>query len=675
MAGVALVSPKIPFFDTLGVPLVGGTLDVYLAGSTTRTNTYQDKAQTTLNTNPIVLDSRGECTLWADDTLTYRFVLKNSAGVQQWDVDNVSGQLVSATLVNFTQSGSGAVTDTAQGKMRQHVSVLDFIAPAEHAAIKAGTSTFDTTSAFAAAFAAHDVVKAPGGLYNVSNVPIAAGKTLLTDGFNTVFQQIAGQPNTTPIIHVQGSNVRIGSIKCIGNIATDTSEFMHAVKVEANNTYGNLENIVIGDVYAKDIRGDGVYLGQFVGHAKTFKNVHIGNVFYDNVLRNGVSVVGGDVVSVNSVQPAGSNRCGLISIDIESDVGAGTCTNVSVGLVKGHRFGMISQSAADYIDNVDIGVVDISPSYSSDSSPTYAPAATVEDGMLLRNVKRARIGQFKASGFNRCAAFVSSGGGEIGAEDVEIGSASVSNCSITDAVYNSYFNWPALTTNFLRIGHLKVDIGVASKQALAGVYAGKVDSVSATIHASSRLLGDCQNMRIGNISQSGGVLGSACVKVNYFGGTYSGSTMFSFNTSCSLYGMTITTSVALYAGTDTHVVIDSTLNGTYYACLLGPTGSVAQATNKTTGVTLNARNGSISMEATGSIAAGAVASFTLTNNKILVNDVIHVHRKSGGTAGSYRVWCDSVAAGSCVICVENRTGGALAEGVVLEFTVINSNNS
>lgn len=151
MAGVALVNPKYSFTDALGVPLVGGTLDVYLAGSTTRTNTWQDKAQTTLNTNPIVLDSRGECTLWADDTLTYKFVLKNSSGVQQWSVDNISGATVSATLVNFTQAGTGAVTRTAQNKMRDIISVTDFYANGTSGAAVDPSGVVDSTAGIQAA--------------------------------------------------------------------------------------------------------------------------------------------------------------------------------------------------------------------------------------------------------------------------------------------------------------------------------------------------------------------------------------------------------------------------------------------------------------------------------------------------------------------------------------------
>lgn len=98
-------------------------------------------------------------------------------------------------------------------------------------------------------------------------------------------------------------------------------------------------------------------------------------------------------------------------------------------------------------------------------------------------------------------------------------------------------------------------------------------------------------------------------------------------------------------------------------------GSVTQATSKATGVTLNTLSGQITLDAA-SLASATLVSFTLTNSAIGADDHIVVHRKSAGTATSYRVWCDSVAAGSCVIAVENITGGALAEAVVLGFRVL-----
>jgi len=90
MTGVIAQIPKFQFSSASGAPLVGGTLTVYLAGTTTPTDTWQDAALTIANTNPVVLDSRGECVLWLDGTKSYKFVLRNAGGTVQWTQDNIA---------------------------------------------------------------------------------------------------------------------------------------------------------------------------------------------------------------------------------------------------------------------------------------------------------------------------------------------------------------------------------------------------------------------------------------------------------------------------------------------------------------------------------------------------------------------------------------------------------
>ena len=90
MAGTIATIPKFQF-SAFGEPLVGGTLTTYLAGTTTPVSTFQNQALTIANTNPIVLDARGECVLWLDSAKVYKFVLANALGVIQWTQDNISG--------------------------------------------------------------------------------------------------------------------------------------------------------------------------------------------------------------------------------------------------------------------------------------------------------------------------------------------------------------------------------------------------------------------------------------------------------------------------------------------------------------------------------------------------------------------------------------------------------
>mgnify|MGYP003393592826 CR=1 FL=1 len=100
-------------------------------------------------------------------------------------------------------------------------------------------------------------------------------------------------------------------------------------------------------------------------------------------------------------------------------------------------------------------------------------------------------------------------------------------------------------------------------------------------------------------------------------------------------------------------------------------GAVTQATSKSTGVTLNASSGVITTNAA-SLATTIAVSFTLTNSVLTAKSVLAINVASGGTAAAYLVFVSSMAAGSCVITLVNRSGGDLAEAVVLNYAVIHA---
>jgi hypothetical protein len=78
------------FFTANGDPLVGGKLYTYAAGTTSPLATYTDLFGTTSNPNPVVMDSRGEASVWLGEG-TYKFVLKDALDTLIWTVDNISG--------------------------------------------------------------------------------------------------------------------------------------------------------------------------------------------------------------------------------------------------------------------------------------------------------------------------------------------------------------------------------------------------------------------------------------------------------------------------------------------------------------------------------------------------------------------------------------------------------
>lgn len=99
-------TPKLQFLDANGNPLSYGLLYTYVGGTTAPLATYTTAAQTTANTNPIVLDSRGQADVWLLAGYTYKFVLQNASGVTQYTVD----QVTAAGTMSTQNANSVAIT-------------------------------------------------------------------------------------------------------------------------------------------------------------------------------------------------------------------------------------------------------------------------------------------------------------------------------------------------------------------------------------------------------------------------------------------------------------------------------------------------------------------------------------------------------------------------------------
>ena len=86
-------TPKQQFLDANGNPLSGGKVYTYAAGTTTPLATYTDQGGSTPNTNPVILDSRGEAAIWLG-TAAYKFKLTTSAEAEIWTVDSIAGATI-----------------------------------------------------------------------------------------------------------------------------------------------------------------------------------------------------------------------------------------------------------------------------------------------------------------------------------------------------------------------------------------------------------------------------------------------------------------------------------------------------------------------------------------------------------------------------------------------------
>lgn len=83
MAGI-----RTKFTDDLGLPLIGGQVFTYDAGTSTPKDSYSDQLLTIPNTNPIILDDAGSCDLYLKGV--YRLRVLDVNGVLMDERDNVS---------------------------------------------------------------------------------------------------------------------------------------------------------------------------------------------------------------------------------------------------------------------------------------------------------------------------------------------------------------------------------------------------------------------------------------------------------------------------------------------------------------------------------------------------------------------------------------------------------
>lgn len=167
-----LPNGKQSFENSAGAPLVGGRLYTYDAGTNTPRATYQDAAGTVPNTNPVILDARGEATIfWSG---AYKVVLRDAADVTLWTVDNVvdgsqlPNSLDAALRADLAASNSSTKGAGMSGFSRSIVypentvgqiirdtarrSLFEFMSVAQKADVRAGTLLVDCTAAVQAAF-------------------------------------------------------------------------------------------------------------------------------------------------------------------------------------------------------------------------------------------------------------------------------------------------------------------------------------------------------------------------------------------------------------------------------------------------------------------------------------------------------------------------------------------
>jgi hypothetical protein len=216
------------FFDDNGVPLSGGLLYSYLAGTTTASATFTSSTGLSAHSNPIVLDAAGRVPeeIWLTADTLYKFVLEdaNNVLIGSWDnipgisnantladdLANTSNIALGDALVGFKQTYAlgivpGAVGKTLNNKLQDLVSVKDFGA-------KGDGTTDDTASIQAAINLACTYggnVYLPSGVYKISAALVFSMNSVVTDPIRRPSMSGDGMAATTIYQTVNANGIEI----------------------------------------------------------------------------------------------------------------------------------------------------------------------------------------------------------------------------------------------------------------------------------------------------------------------------------------------------------------------------------------------------------------------------------------------------------------------------------
>jgi hypothetical protein len=348
-----------------------------------------------------------------------------------------------------------------------------------------GDGIHDDTAAFAAALRRSLAIHVPAGTYLVGRIMIPAGRTISTDGFATRFRQRRRMPEASRLLNVIGSNVRIGDCSVDGNIASDRGEQFHGIFVNATEETGDISDVVIGNVRGANLRGDVVYVGGQDGLVA--RNVRVGAVHGENILRNVVSVVGGENIRIERVT---GTHVGMTHLDIEPDAYNGPVIGCTVGEVIGGFVQVAGSSPYSQVEAVHIGTLDLSGPVPR-CTPPYVQGLQRRDALTIRNYRDLRIARFVARGFGGQAIRQVWDPGALSDQDIHIREAEIARCATDHGAARAYIYGSRKATR-LAIDDLTVDVPQVGVTVIQNCKHANVTRLHGKLPPAVRLIGQSE---------------------------------------------------------------------------------------------------------------------------------------------------------------------------------------
>lgn len=265
---------KQSYITATGIPLVGGRLYTYAAGTSTPKTTFSDATGLVPNTNPVILDARGEATIFWDGA--YKVVLRDASdavistvdgvatpevfgtsAVLRADLASTSDALKAAGQVGYLWSLNYAARTVGNGlRYGCMPSIFRVLTDAQQADVLAYGYTLDLTATIAAAYALCKTWYFPAGGYKLAGstglVMPGDGSVLTGDGDLTVINYTG----TGTAIDLNGKHYcelsRFKLTTTIGAIGVDMPFFSH---------FWQLDKLHITGFSTAGVRGTSCYYG------------------------------------------------------------------------------------------------------------------------------------------------------------------------------------------------------------------------------------------------------------------------------------------------------------------------------------------------------------------------------------------------------------------------------
>lgn len=262
--------PVSQFFDANGNPLAGGKLYTYVSETTTPLATFNAQ-NGTANTNPIILNSRGEANVWLSNQL-YTFSLTNAFDEAIWTVNAIGNvTTVSFNVMDYGAVGNGVTDDTVafQAAIAAATAGGVIYAPAGTYKITANLNinwpklcVLRGDGSKLTTLLDYRVSVGTGGLinYNASSLPLADAELSTWTGGFSLIRSVNQTVVTGPIITTIGSGTGLWANGVINGVYSDI-----AVRGYNTNIYlTNCRGFALRDVYATECQY-GIYLTSSLG--------------------------------------------------------------------------------------------------------------------------------------------------------------------------------------------------------------------------------------------------------------------------------------------------------------------------------------------------------------------------------------------------------------------------